>query len=1523
MSARPPAARVPAAAGEPPAASLPLTQAQHGIWVGSQLYPETCAYNIAEYVELTGDVHPHLLAAHIAAAVAETDALHYVIDPNTATDGVAPQQVWRPQAVTVPVIDLTAYRDPQAVAWRRMRADSATTYPIMGPNLFYHCLFRVSEHTWWWYHRVHHVLLDGYGMTLLEQRVAARYSAALTGDASPPPPSVRLSDVVREEATDSASAREVSRQAWLDYLRDRPEPPTIGGRRAEIGTHVVRGHATLSADVIARLTAAGRAVQASWGDALIAAWAAYVHKMSGEDQVCAAVPYMARLGRAALTVPCMVLNAFPVWLTVTADTSLADLARAARADVSVLRPHVLYRYEQMRRDVGLVNADRGVFGPSVNIMPFTHSRFGGITPTVVNVAAGFVEDTALHVYYRGSGQDVAVALDANPEVVTAEQAQGHADRFAEFVARLAQHPTMPVGSVPVCLPRDTVQLAQVGAGPIREPGDATMWCLLEDVARRSPDAVAVVGEGVVAEASWTFAELVARCEQVAARLQVAGVRAGDVVAMALPPLADCVAVAFAAFRLGAALTAVDGDHPVGRVRRILAVAEPQVLVCCGDRLPDAVVAAQEEGVAVVDLAERAAPRPGGDASPAESARTLPDAPADASAVAVLTFTSGTTGAPKAVEVTHRNLVNLCLHNAEQYCDPATRSILGGRGDVTRLTAAVTASWSFDTVWEGPSVMLAGGCLHVVPEAARRTAPAVVEYVRAHRIDFMDVTPTFAVELLRHGLLAPDQHHPAVVSLGGEAVPEHLWRFAREHRQVEWLNAYGPSECSVDVAWARLHDHSKPVVDRLVSGAHVAVVSPGGLRAAPDARGELWVAGTPVTRGYRGDLEATAAAFVTADIDRAAGEAETADGGGAQRWYRTGDRAAMTIDGVCTLLGRRDGQMKVRGFRVETGEVETALLRHTAVAQCAALVRDVDGRATLVAYLVPVDGPAGQDVLVSVREALAQEVPYYMIPSFLVPVPALPRTVAGKLDAAALPCPAATMSTESAPVEEKPQCDGAPAEAAPVPAEFTAACAALSRALGRAVGPDDDFFAAGGHSLSAAAAVAELAEVWGAAVTLRDLFTYPTARTLTRAVAPEGHTCKSTSATGRLTPPQPRIPSGTDTAPRSSGIAAPWLADTSLPQDFPAPIPSVAAVGGVLVTGATGFVGAHVVADLIHTTDHPIVCLVRADDDTAATVRLHRALRDRRLPVEPDRVRAIAADAEAPRWGLTADQWMALVRQRLAVVHCAARVHHLHPYSALRAATVGGTAEMLRFVAETGTRMHYVSTINTAALSSTGVAGEALLSPSAVPTNGYVASKWAAESLCVHARRRGVAVTVHRPGRLTNATETGVGNPDDAFWQVMRGMVRVGCCPDPGAGVVDAHPVDAFAREVVTLLGRAAPADVYHHMAPVPVPMRTVQAAVREAGYAVPEVHPAQWQAALERAQRVTAADGDHSLSVVAEHVATAGQVAAVASSAPGLVHRLVADLAECGVRRVPLTDVHLKRSVEFWRDSGFFAVPTD
>ncbi|MFI6152860.1 amino acid adenylation domain-containing protein [Kitasatospora sp. NPDC051170] len=916
---------------------------------------------------------------------------------------------------------------------------------------------------------------------------------------------------------------------------------------------------------------------------------------------------------------------------------------------------------------------------------------------------------------------------------------------------------------------------------------------------RTPEAVAVEA----ADVTLRYRELDAWSDRLAAALRERGVGPEQVVPVCLERGPALVAAWLAVLKAGGALLPLDPGSPARRLAGLVDDCGARVAITEGDGF---------EGVTGVAV-DATGGAPGG-------AAVGPDG------LAYLIYTSGTTGHPKGVAVGHRAL----LFTLERVIDA-----YGLRpGDRVPQLAAL----GFDTALEQVFAPLLAGAT-VVPGGALTWAPTELAGLLGRLgLTSMDLTPAYWHQLL--GLLpaaGPAPHGLRLVVVGGDVVHADDCRDSLARLPgVRLLNAYGVTEAAVTstlcevtagVLGAVAHaGHTAPVpIGRPLPGVRVHVLDAALNPVRPGEKGGIHLAGPGLARGYWREPGLTAESFLPDPYAPTPGE----------RMYRTGDAGRWRADGQLEILGRFDDQVKVLGHRVDPAEIEAVLAAHPGVRQ-ARVTADgtaADGSRTLTAYYT---GPAGGEDL---RAYLGERLPSYLVPAAFVALEAMPLTPAGKIDRRRLPHTEPLVRPAGAP--------------GPANAGEAALAQLWAELLGvEPVGPEDDFFALGGTSLLAMEMLARARIVFG--------FPVGEVRTLTRALLRDP-TLRAFAAALAGTASAATAPAGTASAGADADTAAvdwavvDWAAEARLAvpvRQSWSPAPSRADPAEILLTGATGFCGAHLLHALLATTRARVHCLVRAPDEEHALERL-RAAQQRYLrhDLADPRVVPLVGDLTAPRLGLADGLYRWLADHLDAVHHLGGQVNFLYPYHQLRAANVEGTREVVRLAGHSrGVPVHYLSTL--AVLAGFGAAGVAEVSertPLAYPERlgvGYVESKWVAEQLLHEAAAAGLPVTVLRTNDVTGDLASGAMNPGTELCALIAYFADSGTFPDVRLPL-DFVPADRFAGAIAHIAAHApADGEVYHLTSPSPATLPELAARMRAHGHRISELPYGDWVRHLVR-----------------------------------------------------------------------------
>ncbi|WP_340540217.1 non-ribosomal peptide synthetase [Nocardioides sp. GXZ039] len=1346
-------------------APAPATDIQRQLWLADRLVADA-SYTVGISWRLVGEVDADALAAALEAVQARHPATRTTLREH---DGDLRQFVLT-EAPPVTWVDLD---DDAEVAQVRARFGSRALDLESGPVSAVEVVRSPNETEL--HLVVHHALADETSLSIWLADLMAFYRHLSAGTAlTLEEPSTTLAAIGTaqteprhrrrvEEALEFWESELADAPAALDLPRPRTLPPEdepVGYLRAEISP--------AAGDSVAKLRERGfttfHCVTAAIGLALA--------RYSTQDDVVIGTPISGRLTAPLQGVMGMFANTTPLRLRPTPSRTLLDYLSATRDSVFDAVDFGSVSLEQV---VDRVRPPRTGRHPLFQVMLAYNLEqpadgHDGLRAVPVYLPpAGARFELTLFVIERPD-RTLVIRSDYQTDAVDPGVVEGIVASVDRALAMLAEHLDTPIVDLPWFTEHERLQLT-VGGIDLR-PEFGALAPVTEAVADRiatQPDRIAVIEAD---HREVTYAELGRRAAAVRDVLDRHGLGPGDTVAVERPDGADALAAMLAVMGSGAAWMPIDPHAPAARRELLLTLAGARAVVGSGD---DITLLPTDSGPALEVHPDQRLPDPGG--------------------IAYVYFTSGSTGAPKPVAVTHRSLSNLTEGFVAAHSFTAD--------DVVLALPPLTFDAALGDVFP---VLCSGGTVVFHDDPAALDVAALFALCRRHRVTAVDAPSAlwqqWCVDLSTRCAPLPATLRRMMV--GGEAVPaEHLrlWLEGTDAR-VTLYNHYGPTETTV---CATVHEVAERVVDdelgeqgltigRALPNVACYVLDPQLNPVPAGVPGELVIGGAGVAAGYLGIADDSPGSPFVPDpyLPRwleSSGQAGRGDfpAGPDARMYRTGDFVVRAADGRLHFLGRRDQQVKILGRRIELGEVEAALAAHDAVARSVVTAPpDATGQRRLVAYVQP--GPAADGLDADVlRDHLADRLPRHMIPTSIVVIEELPLTSRGKVDLDALPSPESTDGRRVRFVEPRTQTERDLARL-------------WSEELGGAqVGRHDRFDELGGTSLSAARLGGRIGAFFETRISPRDLLdgsdlaqvasTIEAGRTDTDAAHGAAHDAA--------------LSGGPDAA--AEAVEALARADLRLLDDVPvARTRRAPGTGGprVLLTGATGFLGAHLVHALDRAGAGSVRLLVRAGDESDAAERVATQLRSLDLPAAPDSSEYRVGDLAAETGDL-AISWGDALADVDIVLNVGGLVSTESDYPGHRGANVLGPARAMREAARHGIAVHHVSTLGVFWSPSFGDSAHAVLEADrpdrGFPSGGYNQSKWVSDVLAVELGARGLPVTVHRPARLTAAW----GNRSVAhgtWWGGMLGAcLELGLAPDLG-WAEDQLPVDwaaeAMARAVL-------------------------------------------------------------------------------------------------------------------------------
>jgi amino acid adenylation domain-containing protein len=1081
--------------------TLPASFAQELLWLMHRTAPDSVAYNVPRLRRLRGALDVSALQRTLDALVARHEILR-------TTYGSHGEQVFQAvhahRAVPFEVVDVSnaPAADRGAAAERAARERMNRPFDLSRDVLLRATLIRLAPDDHVLLLESHHIAFDGWSRDILFRELDTAYRAFVAGAApSFPDLPIQYADfaIWQREHLSGDRMRDLlgywrtaleGASLTLDLPLDRPRPPRPGFDGATT---------TLQLDpaFVDALSERARAHGATLYMMLLAAYMTVLHRYSGQDDILVGSPVGGRSRPETEQLIGYFANTVVQRGRFANDPSFADVLASVRESSLGAYDHQDVPFERLVLELG--GARDAARSPVFQVV-FTQMgvadeesgqpKLGDLTVEGFAVDAGATKfDITLLFSQRPTG--VTLLLRYRTDLFTHAFAERFEHHLRAVLDAALADPRVRVSAIPLLTTAEREALAAFNATQIDEGVATTVTALFETQAKRGGNRLAVVGPRASATAAGsvagtltlTYTELDNRANQLAHHLRSLGVAANTPVGLLLDREVDALVGLMGILKAGGAYMPLAVEAPAARLAQQITESGARVVVtnaAGAGKLPVSVTAvALDRDAGVLGALPPARP-------------DVTNAPSD---LAYVLFTSGSTGTPKGVAVTHANAVHYARAISRVLADvPADQSDDGFAAlDGLRFAMPSTLAADLGNTSLLPA-LLAGGTLHLLSKDVTTDPARFAEYVGVHQFDVLKITPNHFAALTGGktgaalGALMPKRW----LVLGGEALRVDLARSFIAANTARVLNHYGPTETTVGVCTFEVTSQSLAAVEALgaatvpigapLANTHAYVVDAHGNEQPLAVPGELFLGGAGVARGYLKRDDLTAERFVEFHGERV---------------YRTGDRVRRLANGAIEFLGRADDQVKVRGFRVELGEIEQVLRRHPGVAQGVVVLRtdDASNEARLLAYAVPKE--AGYAVSHSDRptsekliEWFAAQLPDYMVPSAVVLLDALPLTPNGKVDTARLPAADGLMEAVDRYV-------------APVTPTETQLAQIWSEVLKRdRVGRTDNFLSLGGHSLLAIRVLGKISKTFGVRLPLRTLFDAPTVEQLAQRVDDE-------------------------------------------------------------------------------------------------------------------------------------------------------------------------------------------------------------------------------------------------------------------------------------------------------------------------------------------------------------------------------------------------------------------------------------
>ncbi|MFI1227663.1 MULTISPECIES: amino acid adenylation domain-containing protein [unclassified Streptomyces] len=1040
---------------------LPLSFAQRRLWFLDRMGGNEGLYNIPTTMRLAGTLDRDALAAAINDVVARHESLRTVF-PDAEGE---PRQIVLDRA-EVPLAESRVSESELAGA---LTAEVARSFDLGRDVPLRAHLFTLGDTDHVLVLTMHHIATDGWSMGPLARDLSLAYGAYRDGSrptwAEQP---LHYADFVlwqRDMLGDESDPDSpVSRQLgyWKEELADLPEEITLPADRPRPVEASGRGGTVafqLDPQLHGRLAALARESRSTLFMVLQTGLATLLSRLGGGEDIPVGTPIAGRTDDALDDLIGFFVNTLVLRTDTSGDPTFREM-------LGRVRERGLAAYAQQdipfERLVEVLNPERSLARhPLFQVMltlqntSATSVELSGLTARPVPVELEVSKfDLSLELSEEllpdGGANGIDGVIRFNADLFDRETAENIAHRLTLMLSAMVSDPDRRFGDVDVLDAAERTRVLQEWNDTSRDVRSATLVDLFEEQAARTPERTAVVFEAEPVP----YAELNARANRLARLLIERGVGPEGLVAVAVPRSPELVVALLAVLKAGAAYVPVDPDYPADRITFMLQDAAPALLLTTTATAAGLPEAAQAVGVLVDDPGthEALAAFSGENVGERERSGALTGA-----SPAYVIYTSGSTGRPKGVVVPHSGIVNRLAWMQAQYGLTAEDRVL-------QKTPA-----GFDvSVWEFFWPLIAGATLVVARPEGHKDPAYLAELIRSQQVTTAHFVPSMLRMFLQEPTVAQCTGLRRVVC-SGEALPRESQDLFFQVLDAELHNLYGPTEASVDVTYWQCHEDAAPgpvSIGRPVWNTRVYVLDATLRPVPPGVSGELYLAGAQLARGYLNRADLSAERFVADPF-----------GPPGSRMYRTGDVVRWRADAALEFLGRADDQVKLRGFRIEPGEIEALLTRHADVAHAVVVVReDRPGDSRLVAYVVPSAAGAEPDAG-ALRSHLSDGVPQHMVPSAFVTLTELPLTPNGKLDRKALPAPG--VSTEAG-------------VRGPRNRREEILCGLFADALGLPeVGVDDNFFELGGHSLLMVKLANRVRTTLGVEVTIRAVLTTPT------------------------------------------------------------------------------------------------------------------------------------------------------------------------------------------------------------------------------------------------------------------------------------------------------------------------------------------------------------------------------------------------------------------------------------------------
>lgn len=1454
-----------------PNQQIPLSFSQERLWFLYQLEDQGYTYNMPFQFKINGNLDVENFRKALETIMQRHEVLHtsfQIIDE-------IPQQIISPEIkLDLPLIDLEKLSESEQNQELNRLIDQEvyTPFDLSKAPLMRPFLVKLKSDSYVLCLSLHHSIFDGWSMKVLLKELTILYQSFLKKEAPPLTDlSIQYGDyaVWQKQQIQGEKLTKLTNY-WqqqltgipplLDLPTDKPRPPiqTFKGNSCKF---------ILNQELSQKLKQLSQKSASTLNMTMLTAFNLLLYRYSYQEDIVIGIPTGNRQFPEIEPLIGCFINTLAIRTRLKNNLSFQQLLHQVQGVVLDAYDHQDLPLEKV---VEAVKPQRNSsYTPLFQVMfsweDQLHIDYISIadlelTPIKMNA---LVAQFDLTLAMQETPEGLVGSFDYNSDLFNQETIERMTGHFQVLLTEIVNYPHQPLGLLKMLTPSESDLLKQWNQCNINPIPDCTIQELFEQQVTQNPSAIAIEFD----QEKISYQELNHRANQLATYLQTKGIKTESLVSICLERSPDLIIALLAILKAGAAYIILDPKYPQDRREYILNDAQISAIITQTkfrnffNQYADKIVDLDREKTIINQQNQ-------GNLTNNYHAQNL----------AYLIYTSGSTGTPKGVMIEQKSLVNHSLAIIKAYNLTQKDRVL----QFASLTFDVAAEEIYPT-------LVRGGTLVMHPTNIFSSLKEFSQFIDYKNLTVINLPATYwhewVLELSQSLTLLPDSLR-LVITGSEEVLPDRLFLWqkilsSQYRNDLVWLNAYGPTEATITTTIFNPNlSQQKPQIHAVSIGKPITntqvYICDQNLQQLPiGIPGELLISGLGLARGYLHRQDLTKEKFITHNFD----QFQTV------RLYKTGDLARYLPDGNIEFLGRIDNQIKLRGFRIEIGEIEAVLAENSDIKSHAVIVReDQPNNKQLVAYIVPKNQGIDRQKL---RNFLKQKLPDYMIPSFFVELPELPLLSSGKIDRKSLPAPQTNNSIQTINLPQT--------KTEKIVADIWQKVLQLEE-----ICIFDNFFDLGGHSLKAIQVITKLQEKFLIDIPLNYLFSEPTIAGLASNL--DNYLSQNTSDFYQQKTPN-------------------WPQEIILNQSIkpPHPYEFKSQPINIFLTGATGFLGIHLLAELLNKTSANIYCLIRANNPEKAQTKIENKLKNFQLWQEniSHRIIPVIGDLSQKNFGICEAGFQELAQKIDQIYHNGAWVNGLYPYSILKPTNVLGTQEILKLACLTKTKpVHFVSTVSV--FSSSYAQGNIIKESDQLGLEhglnaGYTQSKWVAEKLILEGLKRGIPITIFRASRIIGHSKTGICNTEDLFCRMLKGCIQLGMIPDFGDSTEDLTPVDYVSSAIVYLanqensLGKA-----FHLINPQPTLNNYLFNCVQKMGYDLKLVDFETWRSNLIKQCKI---NPDQALAAVLDNFSD--QNLALSGVVELDSQNTLIGLKNTNFNFPPIDQEILTRYFEFFHQTGF------